>query len=230
MYDKADLVQQFDDSIGFQAVGVERHGVPIGMFQMDPLVASLEGEQEKSIRAEHPVELAEHRGQELGWSVDDGVPSDNAAQNTVRQFEVGHRTLFEPQARMHPTGYRNHLRRQVNAKDGQSESVQMCRHVARAATDIGDRSTPRSAHQLGEGSEHRTVQRPGRELGAEAIGVVDGDGVVGLPGRAQVGRFGHVRDRSLVPSPDTRAAGPFEQHPTRQEGGDELDDQTHRAV
>lgn len=76
--------------------------------------------------------------------------------------------------------------------------VQVCRHAAGAATEISDRPNTGGLHELGECGKQRPVQWLGREFSAHKLGVVDGDGVIGRPSSAQVGRFRHAEDRIRV--------------------------------
>jgi hypothetical protein len=99
----------------------------------------------------------------------------------VPQVQGGHGALVEPQVRVRLPGHRDHLRRQVDPKGGQPERVQVCRHAAGAATEISDRPGTGGLHEFGERRKQRTVQRLRRKLGAQPLGVVDGDGVVGRP-------------------------------------------------
>lgn len=57
----------------------------------------------------------------------------------------------------------------------------MCRHAAGTATEIGDRPDTGGLHEFGERGKQCTVQWLGRKCGAEELGVVGGDGVVGGP-------------------------------------------------
>jgi hypothetical protein len=66
-------------------------------------------------------------------------------------------------------------------------------HVARATAHVGDRPDIGGEHQLSERAEQRTVQRLGSQLGAEALGVVDSDRVVGRPRSVLVKRLDHAR-------------------------------------
>jgi hypothetical protein len=118
--------------------------------------------------------------------VDDGVPGQRSRQSAVRQVERGDRPLLEAQAGVGVAGHRDHLRGQVDAEGVQAQRVQMRRHPPGTAAEIRHRAAAVGPHQLGEGGEHRPVQRLGREFLAQQAGVVHGDGVVGGPGRGQM--------------------------------------------
>lgn len=90
--------------------------------------------------------------------MNDGVPGDDAAESAVLHVQGSHRTLVEPQARVRPTGHRNHRRRQIDAERAQPERVQVCRHASGAATEIGDRPGIGGPHEFGERGKHGTVQ------------------------------------------------------------------------
>jgi len=92
-----------------------------------------------------------------------------------------------------PPGDREHSWRQVHPGDRQAQFVQVRGYPAGAAPDVGHRSAPGGAHQVGESGEQRPIQRFGGHFAAESFGVVSGHGVVGGPGAAQEVRFGHGR-------------------------------------
>jgi hypothetical protein len=108
--------------------------VAVRLFQVDTLVAGLEGKQQVAAGSQYSVELGEDHRPPFRRGVDDGVLRDVAAEEAVRQVKVQHRTFFESQVRGILTGHRNHHRRQIDAEGTQPERVQVCRNPTRATT------------------------------------------------------------------------------------------------
>jgi hypothetical protein len=82
------------------------------------------------------------------------------------------------------SGQRDHLGRQVDTEGIQAQILQEYRHPAGAAADVGDRTVAGSTHPFSKCSEQSPVQRLGAQFRADPVGVVSGDGVVGLSGGA----------------------------------------------
>src|ERR1035438_1430546 len=63
------LVQQSGDTAGGRPVGVQRYGVAVCIFEVHPLVAGLESEQQVAAWAQYPAELGKHCRQVPWWGV-----------------------------------------------------------------------------------------------------------------------------------------------------------------
>jgi hypothetical protein len=77
--------------------------------------------------------------------------------------------------------------------------VKVRSYVPRTTSDIRDRPAIDGLDEFCECGQHRPAERLCRELGAETLGVIVGDGVVGRPYTGHIGRFDHA-DKSFVPN------------------------------
>ncbi len=170
-------------------------------FLRQRIVTSEESEQQVAARRQHSLELGEHDWQLLRLCVDDGVESENAAKNSVGEVQGGRRPRLEPQVRMLSAGQGDHRGGQVDAEGGRPERVQVCRHVAGATSDVGDRSGVVGLHKFGEHGQQGTFHRFGLKHVTETLGVEGRNGVVGSLGVVQGGGFGHGGDHSLLSVP-----------------------------
>jgi hypothetical protein len=164
--------------------------------QVAGLVADLEREQQVPARCQCAMEFGEHRRQFLWWCVDDRVPRDDTAESTIRCVHSGDRAFVEPQVRIRLPGHGNHRWREVDTEGVQPERTRVRRHPAGSATKITHWPGAVRVDEFCEHGQQRTVQGLGRELVADPLGIVGGDGVVARPSDAHVGRLDHARHRT----------------------------------
>ncbi|KOW00053.1 hypothetical protein ADK65_16300 [Streptomyces sp. NRRL B-1140] len=138
---------------------------------------------------EGAVELREHGRQPLRRGVVGGVVRQDAAEFAAADLQCGHRADGEAEFRVRRPGQFDHSRRHVHAEHRHSEGGQVCRHLAGAAAQIGDR--PEGSREFGEGGQQAAGDRVQLGRFRHESGVGGGDGVVGLADGGDVGGLGH---------------------------------------
>ena len=70
--------------------------------------------------------------------MDDRIPRDGTCEGGIRDRKVGHSADVEAQPGVGGAGDSDHAGRQVDAEDVETESMQVRRYAARAASEVGD--------------------------------------------------------------------------------------------
>lgn len=128
--------------------------------------------------------------------MDQREPREQAGQGGVGQVETGHGADLEPQTGVLPPGHVVHHGRQVDAERVQADAPQVGGDPTRTAADIGDRTVPLGAYQLGEERQDAALEGLAGEGVPQQVRVADRHGVVRSPGVVEPTGIAHAEHDS----------------------------------
>jgi hypothetical protein len=167
------------DLAGAKEHKVDRDPVAPPLVKMNDSRSDMKGQEKQPPWSQDPPKLAKRGHHAITRDMDERVERNESRPCSVGYGKRLHVCLSELNDGMKLPGALNHPWREVDADDTYAAIMQVTRHMARAAADVGD--PPEVADLLRELVKKQSVERFMLKLRCDTRGVVVGDGVIARP-------------------------------------------------
>jgi ELWxxDGT repeat protein len=168
--------QRLDDDAWKVKTEIQGDGCAEEVVDVDHVVSDVERDQRQTSGRQSPASLPEDRAELGRTEVHDGIERHDAREARLRKVELSHVSDAELNLRLKVLRHPDHLRREVDADDGDAPLLEIPGDLPGSAPEVGHEAA--AACFLGEAVEEVPVERLVVELRGEMLGVGLGRRVV----------------------------------------------------